>query len=426
MLVLASPIAHAQNWPSFRPTGGLAVGDRVTPTSWDVPKSVNVAWKTAIPGIALSSPIVWQDRIYLTTAVPQQGPRGDDYRTPHIWKLMSFDRNSGKLLWETPSHQGTPHMQRHPRSSYANSTPATDGRHIVALFGTDALACFDAKGTLLWKKVINQQGVGPQSGHFGSSPLIVEDLAVLLNDRESDSYLAAYRLQDGAEVWKLARNEGQAQSTPAVAWTNSPGGRRALLIVAGPRSLRALDPKTGTQVWGMELSAEFSVATPTVVDDVVIYGGWGSNKPIHAVRAGARGTFTPGDTASVAWSTQRGGFEIPSPLAADGLLYVLSGNGILSAYDVRDGKQIYQQRAATGEFFASPVMSGNKIYIMNTEGDVTVVRAGRSFEVLARNSMSEPTSATPAIIDGVMYVRTAGYLLALREASSRSGFRPLP
>ena len=163
----------------------------MTPTTWDVPKSVNVAWKTAIPGIALSSPILWQDRIYLTTAVPQAGPRGDDYRTPHLWKLMSFDRNSGKLLWETPSHQATPHMQRHPRSSYANSTPATDGRHIVALFGTDALACFDAKGTLLWKKVINQEGVGPQSGHFGSSPLIVEDLAVLLNDRENDSYIAA-------------------------------------------------------------------------------------------------------------------------------------------------------------------------------------------------------------------------------------------
>ena len=136
--------------------------------------------------------------------------------------------------------------------------------------------------------------------------------------------------------------------------------------------------------------------------------------------------ITPGDTTSVAWSTQRGGFEIPSPLAAGGVLYVLSGNGILSAYDVRDGKQIYQQRAATGEFFASPVMSENNIYIMNTEGDVTVVRAGRRFEVVARNSMGEPTSATPAIVDGVMYVRTAGHLVALREASSRSEFHPLP
>jgi len=422
-MLLALPLlaasAGAQNWPSFRALGGVSKGP--TPATWDVNKSVNVAWKTSVPGIALSSPIVWQDRIYLTTSVPLEAAQGENYRTPHAWKLMSFDRTSGKMLWETTGYEGTPHMDRHPKSSFANSTPATDGRYVVALFGTDALACFDKSGKLLWKKIIPQEGIDPRSGHFGSSPVIVDDLTILLNDREKDSYIAAYKLQDGAEVWRVARNEGQAQSTPVVAWTNGPAGRRALLIVGGPKSLRALDPRTGQEVWGMAADFQFSVATPTLADDVVIFGGWGNNKPVYAIRTNATGAISPTarEGNSIAWSTERGGPEIPTPLVAGGQLYVLGGNGIFTAYDIRDGKQIYQRRAATGEFYASPVLSGDKIYVINTDGDVTVLRAGPQFEVLAHNYMNETTTATPAIINDTMYVRTAGSLIALRDATKR-------
>ena len=417
-LILFVSTAAGQNWPSFRPTGGVAVGKGASPTTWDVVKSQNVAWKTPIPGIALSSPIIWQDRIYVTTAVPQAPPKGEDFRTPHVWKLMSFDRTTGKMLWDSTAHEGVPHMDRHPVSSYANSTPATDGRYVVALFGTDALACFDKNGKLLWKHVIDQSKVAPRSGHFGSSPIIVEDLAILLNDRDKDSYIAAYKLQDGSEVWRIARDEPQAQSTPAVAWTNGPGGRKPLLIVGGPKSLRALEPRTGKELWAMTSNFQFSVASPTIVDDMVIFGGWGNNKPVYAIRTNATGTVSPtaGAESGIVWSTQRGGPEIPSPLIANGQLYILGGNGVLSAYDVRDGKQIYQQRAATGEFYASPVLSGDKIYLINTDGEVTVVRAGPKFEVVARNHMNEITTATPAIIDGTMYVRTQGHLMALRDA----------
>ena len=416
-LVAAVAYAQSQNWPTFRAFGGVAAGKSPTPASWDVTNSTNVAWRTAIQGIALSSPIVWEDRIYVTTAVPQATPEGQNFRTPHIWKLMSFDRKSGKLVWESTAHEGTPHMDRHPKSSYANSTPSTDGRHIVALFGTDALACFDRSGKLLWKKTVPQEGVDPRGGHFGSSPIIVEDLAIHLNDRDKDSYIAAYKLQDGTEVWRVSRSEGQAQSTPAVAWVTGPSGRRPLLIVGGPRSLRAIEPRTGKDVWSMAVNFQFSVAMPIVANDMVIYGGWGNNKPLYAIRASASGTIAPdgGTEAGILWSTTRGGPEIPSPVVADGQLYVLSGNGIFSAYDLRDGRQIYQQRAGTGEYYASPVISGDKVYVVNTDGDVTVVRAGPKFEVLSRNTMGESTSATPAIIDGTMYVRTNGHLMALRE-----------
>jgi outer membrane protein assembly factor BamB len=414
--------AAAENWPSFRAHGG--VGKGATPDRWDIAQSSNVAWRTAIPGIALSSPIVWEDRIYLTTAVPQAPPQDQNYRTPHVWKLMAFERATGKALWETTAHEGTPHMDRHPVSSYANSTPATDGRYVVALFGTDILVCFDASGKVLWRQAVDQTSVPPRSGHFGSSPVIVDDLVIHLNDRDKDSYVAAYRLQDGQEVWRVARDEGQAQSTPALAWTDGPGGRRPLLVVAGPKSVRALEPQTGKEVWSLVSDFQFSVATPVVAGDLVITGGWGKGKPVYAIRTGASGSISPGEAASktspLAWKAERGGPEIPTPLVADGLMYVLSGNGVVTALDVRDGRQVYQHRAGRGDFYASPVLSNGRIYIMNTEGEVTVLRAGPSFEVLATNTLNESTSATPAIIDGTMYVRTAESLVALRESAPAS------
>lgn len=414
--------AAAENWPSFRAHGG--VGQGATPATWDIARSANVAWRTPIAGIALSSPIVWEDRIYLTTAVPQAPPEGQDYRTPHVWKLMAFERSTGKALWETTAHEGTPHMDRHPVSSYANSTPATDGRYVVALFGTDILVCFDRSGKVLWRKVVDQTNLPPRSGHFGSSPIIVDGLVVHLNDRDKDAYVAAYKLEDGAEVWRVAREEGQAQSTPAVAWTDGPGGRRALVVVAGPRSVRALEPQTGKEVWSLSSDFQFSVATPVVAGDVVIAGGWGKGKPVYAIRTGASGSLSPAEAASpnssIAWKAERGGAEIPTPLVADGLLYVLSGNGVVTALDVREGREIYRNRAGRGEFYASPVLANGRIYIMNTEGEVTVFRAGPNFEVVATNTMNEPTSATPAIVDGTMYVRTAGSLVALRETGTRS------
>ncbi len=410
-----APASRAQNnWPHFRAFGGVAAGKGAAPATWNIETSTNVAWKTPVPGIALSSPVVWDNRIYLITSVPLEPPKGENFRGPHEWKLMSFDLASGKLQWETLAHRGTPHMDRHPVSSYANSTPATDGRYLVALLGTDAFACFErASGKLLWKKDLNQEGVRPNSGHFGSSPLIVGDLAILQNDREKGSHVTAYNLKDGAEVWKLEHNEGQAQISPTLATT----GERTLLIVGGPKSLRALEPQTGKEVWNMSVDLEFAVATPAVAGDLVVFGGWGRNKPIYAVRTNSTGTISPagGPESGLAWRTQRGGPEIPTPLIAGGQVYVLSVNGVFSAYDLRDGRLIYQERAGNGEFYSSPVIAGDKIYVINTDGEVAVLRAGSKFEVLARNSMNESTSATPAIINGALYMRTAGHLIALRQ-----------
>lgn len=406
--------AGAQNWPSFRGANANGVGRGATPVSWDVAKSTNVAWKTPVPGGALSSPIVWGDRIYVTTAVPLEPARGEECRTRHVWRLMSMDRASGKVVWETTVHEATPFMQRHPKSSYANATPATDGRYIVAVFGTEAFACFDKSGKQLWKKVLPTPGKS-DGFHFGTSPVIVGDLTILQDDRDSGSYVAAYRLADGQEVWKLTRNEGAAQSTPGIA--QLPGTGRKLVILAGSKTVRGVDALTGKDVWSIASNVPAS-ASAIVAEDLVFFAGGGKDKPVYAIRVNASGDISLASDqskhAGVAWRTERGGSYIPSPLVVGGQVYVLADNGVLSAYNVQDGQLLFQERAGSGEYYASPIAADGKVYIFNTEGESTVVRAAPKFEVLARNSMNEVTMATPAIVDGTMYVRTAGHLVALR------------
>jgi outer membrane protein assembly factor BamB len=258
-LVLLTVTASAENWPAFRGAAG-GVGHGPTPTTWDVAKSVNVAWTTPIPGLAISSPIVWDDRLYVTTAVPLAPPRARDFRTRHVWKLLSIDRATGKLVW---------------------------------------------------------------------------------------SFLA-----------KIA----------------------------------------------------YGAASPAIAGDVVISS---AGDDVHALRASSSGT------ASVVWNAQGGGAYIPSPLILGDTLFVLNDNGVVTAFDVRSGRKVSQQRAVAGEYCASPVSADGKIYVFSRTGDATVLRAAPTLDVIARNQMGEATQATPAIADGTLYVRTAGHLIALREPGTR-------
>ena len=237
-LTLPALAVRGENWPAFRGAAAGGVGNGATPATWDIGKAVNVAWKVPIPGIAFSSPIVWEDRVYVTTAVPAARPRGNDFRTHHVWKLFSLDRASGKVIWEQTAHEGVPYMQRHVSSSYANATPATDGQHIVALLGTEALTCFDRSGRLLWKKLL-QVNSKRDAFNSGTSPILVDGKVILQDDRDRDSYIAAYRLTDGQEVWRrytpgwffaehAGDMEGRGERPPAV-----DRGRRAVDRRAG-------------------------------------------------------------------------------------------------------------------------------------------------------------------------------------------------
>jgi outer membrane protein assembly factor BamB len=431
-VVAATVTASANNWPSFRglDATGVAPAPSKPPLSWDLRGSKNVAWKTAIPGLAHSSPIVFGDRIYVTTAVAATGKpgivtgdaskSGIDSATDtgtHTWRLLAIDRNSGKILWDRAVHQGVPRLKRHVKASHASATPATDGRRIVALLGSEGLFCFDMDGTLRWRTDLGVMDVGlvdDPTYQWGpaSSPLILDNLVIVQNDRHKDSFVAAFDLASGKEVWRTPHDEYPSWATPVV---RRSGGRTEIVTNAG-KHIRGFDPKTGKEIWRLsDQMTQVKVPTPVVAGDLVIVtGGYPpGGRPIYAIRPGASGEL---DEKALAWRAERGSPYTGTPIVYDGILYACTDNGILSAYDPKTGTRIYQQRVspAAAGFSASPVAADGRLYLSSEEGDIFVVRAGRTFELLATNPMGEIVMATPAISGDLLIVRTATQLVGLK------------
>jgi outer membrane protein assembly factor BamB len=430
-LLAATTTVSAQNWPSFRGPDGSGVAPAgKPPLTWDVGSSRNVAWKAALPGLAHSSPIVWGDRIYVTTAVASSGSTtirtGDSSKAgidsatdmiSHTWRLLALDSASGKILWDRAVHQGVPRLKRHVKASHASATPATDGRQIVALLGSEGLFCFDMNGMLRWRQDLGVMDVGlvdDPSYQWGpaSSPVIFENLVVVQNDRHRDSFVAAFELATGKQVWRTAHDEYPSWATPAVIRSN---GRTEIVTNAG-KHIRGFDPKTGRELWRLSDNlTQVKVPTPVAAGDLVIVtGGYPpGGRPIYAIRPGGSGELSP---KALAWRTDRGAPYTGTPLVYDGILYACTDNGILSAYDPATGERIYQQRVSPdgAGFSASPVAAGGRIYLASEDGDVFVVRAGRTFELLATNRMGEILMATPAISGNLLIVRTGTQIVAVR------------
>jgi outer membrane protein assembly factor BamB len=419
----------AQNWPSFRGPDASGVSAAAVPVSWDLPASKNVAWKTPIPGMGHSSPIVWQDRVYVTTAVPASGKpavttgdaskSGIDSATdtgPHTWRLIAVDRASGKIAWDREAHKGAPRIKRHVKASHASATPATDGRYIAALMGSEGLFVFDMTGALKWRKDLGVMDVGlidDPTYQWGpaSSPVILNDMVIVQNDRHKDSFLAAFDLASGKELWRTAHDEFPSWATPAVIQS----GTRTEIVTNSGRYIRGFDPKTGKELWRLsDNNTQVKVPTPISAGNLVIVtGGYPpGGRPIYAIRPGS-GELTK---TAIAWQTERGAPYTSTPLLYEGILYACTDNGVLSAYDPKTGARIYQQRVSpeAAAFSASPVAAGGRLYLASEEGDIFVVRAGRTFELLATNRMGEVTMATPAIAGNTLIIRTQTQLVAIR------------
>jgi outer membrane protein assembly factor BamB len=427
----ASPDPH--RWPSFRGRHASGVADGMNlPDRWDGASGENIRWRTPIPGLAHSSPIVWGNRLFVTSAVSSNpdatfrpGLYGDgdasEDRTPHRWMLYAVDKLSGEILWERVAHEGEPREKRHIKSTYASSTPATDGRLVVAWFGSHGVHAYDVNGTFLWKVDLGQVNMGAYdipTYEWGpaSSPIIWNDLVILQVDTQADSFLLALDVRTGEVVWNTPRDELPSWGTPTVAVT--PAGPQ--LVTNASNFIRGYDPQTGRELWRLGGSSKITAPTPVFADGLfVVASGRGPERPIFVVRPSARGdvTLPSGATSSdaVAWSRTGRGSYMPTPLACDGLLYVLNNNGVFDAYDLRTGDEVYRQRleGVGNGFSASPVAADGRIYLSNEDGDIIVVAAGREFRQLATNSMGELLMATPALSDGVMYVRTARSLFAV-------------
>jgi outer membrane protein assembly factor BamB len=314
-------------------------------------------------------------------------------------------------------------VRRHLKSSLANATPATDGTVVVVLFGTmGVLAAYDFDGRERWRQDVGVLDCNdPQSGTaewgHASSPVLWNDLVVVQGDRRRDSFLAAYRLKDGTPAWRVARDETSTWSTPNVV-----RGAAGDELVTNGRTIRAYDPANGTLLWTLRPNSEVVVSTPHVGDGVVyVTAGYPPVRPVYAVRAGHRGDLTLPEgarsSAAVAWSHERGGTYIPSPLLYRGHFYTLNNNGIFTCYRADTGAQAYQTRLGGGasSFSASPVAADGRIYVASETGEVYVLRAGPEQELLLTNAMDEVTMATPAISDGLLLVRTAGHLVGLAD-----------
>lgn len=433
--------AHAQNWPSFRGERASGVADgQSTPTSWNAEKSLNILWKTPVPGLAHSSPIVWGNRIFVTTAISSDpntyfrhglygaGDSAAD-TTKHTWKVYALDKQTGKILWEKVAHEGVPRIKRHIKSTHASSTPATDGKHVVAFFGSEGLYCYDFNGKLLWKKDLGVLDLGAfnvpdlQWG-TASSPIIYKNLVIVQCDTQKEDFLAAFDLKTGREIWRTSRDELPSWGTPTV----YEGKARVEMIVNGTNHICGYDPMTGKELWRLSGNSLITCPTPIIGHDLIfVTSGYRPIKPIYAIRLGATGDISLKDGTSsneyVAWSKMRGGPYQPTPILYGDYLYTCANQGILTCYDAKTGEQIYEQRIGEkgGAYSASPVAADGKLYLSSEDGEIFVVRAGPKYELLAANPMGEVLMATPAISEGIVFVRGRHHLFAIGEQKAAKG-----
>jgi outer membrane protein assembly factor BamB len=424
-------VTAPQNWPSFRGPHASGVADgQQPPTRWDVEKGSTRLWKTPIPGLGHSSPVVWGDRVFVTTAVSSDptsefkpglygaGTPAKDV-SKHSWRVYCLDKGTGKVLWERTACEGVPKLKRHIKSSHANATPATDGKHLVVSFASEGLYGYDLDGKLLWKRDLGLADAGAfndpdlQWG-AGSSPILYRGLVIVQCDRQKDSFLAAYDADTGSPVWSTPRDEPPSWATPTI----YEGPRRVELIANGTNYIRGYDPLSGKELWRLARNSQITVPAPVAGNGLIyVTSGYYPIQPIYAVWAGATGDISLRGTAEsneqVAWSKRRGGPYMPTPILYGKYLYTCSNNGTVACYEARTGKQVYQERLGSGGYSASPVAADGKLYFTSEEGEVSVVKAGPTFELLAVNPMGDVCMATPAIADGRIFLRTQHFVFGI-------------
>jgi outer membrane protein assembly factor BamB len=424
-------VAAAMNWPSFRGPDGTGVADgQNPPLLFDGKKGEGVRWKTPIPGLGHSCPVVWGDKVFLTTAISsgqkeqkiRVGNYGDvgsvDDVSKHTWQVICLDRDSGKIEWTKTAYEGVPKIKRHLKGSQANCTPATDGKHLVACFGSEGLYCYDFAGNLLWKRDLSALDSSfsldrEYEWGFGNSPVIHDGLCILQCDLSRDSFIAAFRLSDGSKVWSTPRDEIPSWSSPVI-WRNAV---RTEIVTNAAQYARGYDPTTGEELWRIAKKSEVTVPTPVLTKDLAfISSGNRPIQPIIAIRPGAKGDISlkgnETTNPSVAWSTLRGGPYMPTPIAYRDYFYTCSNSGLVACYEAATGKEVYRERIGGSSYTASPVAADGRLYFTSEEGVVRVVKAGPTFELLAVNEIGDYCLSCPAISNGSFFLRSQNYLWA--------------
>lgn len=429
LLASFSAAGAETNWPQFRGPGARGVAEgKVPPDRWSA--SENVAWKTDIPGRGWSSPVVWGQRVFLTTVVntaaseePKKGlyfggNRPEPPDSVHQWKVFCLDLETGRIVWQRQVHEGKPRSPIHLKNSYASETPVTDGRRVWCYFGNVGVFCFDFEGNLIWTRKLESH---PTRFGWGTaaSPVLHGDRLYLVNDNDEDSCLLALDKHSGDELWRVARDEKSNWSTPYL-WQND---LRTEIVTPGSGKVRSYD-LDGNLLWWFTGMSSITIATPYAHDGLLyLSSGYVGDpqRPIYAVRPGAKGdiSLAAGETSNawIAWCQKRAAPYNPSTLIYDDRLYVLYDRGLLACYDPDDGSVIYEpQRLPEGRAFtASPWAYGGKVFCLNEDGVTYVVQSGDQFKLLHTNSLAEDDMgmATPAIAGDRLLIRTSARLYCI-------------
>jgi len=434
----AAEAQDAAHWPQFRgPQASGQTHGAPIPTKWNGEKGEGILWKTEIPGLGHSSPVVWGDRIYLTAAISGKakpklkvGLYGDiapvNDETAHKYMVYALDRTTGKIVWERLAHEGVPKVKRHTKATHANSTPVTDGKHVVVNFGAEGLYCYDTSGKLAWKKDLGDLDAGfymvpkAQWG-YGSSPVIHAGVLLVQADVQKESFLAAFDVETGKELWRVARDEVPTWGSPAPVRV----GDATHVVVNGWKHIGAYDLADGKEIWKLEGLGDIPTPTPVFGHGLAfITNAHGAGSPIYAVKLDAKGDISLQDDAlsndGIAWSIQRGGAYMPTPVLAGDLLYVSKDNGTLAVFDARSGERKYQERLGGGKtgFTASSVASGDHLYVTSELGETFVVKLGETFDLVVQNEIGEIVMASPAIADGTLYLRGQKHLFAVGTSTA--------
>ena len=430
---------NEDNWPQWRGPNMTSVvaDDPNLPDTWSTTE--NVEWKINVPGLGWSSPIVWNDTVFVTSVVSDneyESPRPGLYlpesgvdRPPdllpgnHRWMVYAVDLESGTIKWERVAHEGPTRSPRHPKNSFASATPVTDGERLYVLFGNLGVFTYDMSGNLLWSHQLEPRADKWGWG-AGSSPSLLEDQLIILHDNEEESYIASLDVETGKENWHHVRDEVSAWSTPVV-WRNV---LRTEIITIGKKKVRSYDP-SGKLLWYFSgRMTEVTVPTP-IPDPQMVYVSSGyvadAHRPVYAIRPGASGDITLGpeerSNKFIAWYRPTVGSYNPSPIRYGKFYYTLLDGGFLTAHDAMTGEPAYgRQRIGRGATFtASPWAYNGKIFAMSEDGDTFVIEAGPQFKVLGQNSLDEMTLATPAIVGNSLIVRTASKLYRISDINAR-------
>lgn len=404
------------SWPQWRGPSGQGISEEKNlPTTWSATK--NIKWKTPIAGRGHSSPIVWGNKIFLTTAI--EGPLvpgakavkhmdGDkEYVHPdsvgadhkHLFKVICLSRETGKILWEQTSFEGTPYDDRHRKSSFASSTPATDGKYVYAFFGSEGLYAYDVKGKFAWKADLGKLATAGMG--TGTSPILYDNLVIVQCDEENGerSFIVGINKKTGKEVWRTPRKVQLSWATPLLVRTT----RRAELITSGNEAVIAYEPATGKELWRHKGVDSNAIPSPVANNEMVFISAGFPARIAMAIKLGGAGDLVD----SVVWKYAKGTAYVPSPILYGDYLYLTTDRGILTCLDARTGEVKYEGGRAPipATFTASPIAFDGKILMTSEDGDTFVIKAGPKHEILGTNTVGEPVYASPAVAAGNIFIR---------------------